>query len=397
MTTKMLDYRLVLPGLCIVATSYGLARYAYGLYLPVFREVFGLSDAVLALVAAISYASYFCTTLGGIYLSTRLAPRVSVLLGGMAAAIGMAMIAAAQTPLMLGAGVALAGVSPGLAYTPFSEIIATLVSQARQRGIYSVINSGTSLGVMLSGPAAILLGERWRLAWALFAAFGLISTLWCVAILPRLPARARNLPLGRASVRALANGARLRLFLVSFLTGIATSIYWAFSVDLVTSAAGGTYALLGVTVASTQFGQVFWTLVGLAGFAGMTTGAVVERLGIVRAMCLFLIGTGASMAMIALGQSAATVLISGLLFGAFFVSMSAALGMWSLDLFQDLPAVGFGLTFLLLSAGQFFGPVLVGLLIDQVGLGELFMASAGLCAVLVLATVPTRRPAAAAG
>ncbi|MET0940668.1 MAG: MFS transporter [Mesorhizobium sp.] len=144
---KKLDYRLVLPGICIVATSYGLARYAYGLFLPIFREAFALSDATLAYVAAISYASYFCITIVGIYLSTRLAPRLSVLLGGLAAVIGMATIAAAQSPFMLAAGVAIAGVSPGLAYTPFSEIIATLVSEARQRAIYSIINSGTSLGV----------------------------------------------------------------------------------------------------------------------------------------------------------------------------------------------------------------------------------------------------------
>ncbi|NMG46146.1 YbfB/YjiJ family MFS transporter [Aromatoleum toluvorans] len=390
--TNKLDHRLVLPGLCIVATSYGLARYAYGLYLPIFREAFALSDATLALVAAISYASYFCITVAGIYLSTRLAPRLSVLLGGMAAVIGMAMIAAAQTPFMLGAGVAIAGVSPGLAYTPFSEIIATLVSEARQRVIYSVINSGTSLGVMLSGPAAILLGERWRVAWGLFAAFGLLSTLWCVAILPRMPARAGTLPSARASLGSLATAARLRLFVVSFLIGIAASIYWAFSVDLVTAGGGGTYALLGVPVPAARFGQVFWTLVGLAGFASMATGAAVERLGVVPAMRLCLSGVGASMAMIALGQSAGGVLISGLLFGAFFMSLSAVLGMWSLELFQDLPAVGFGLTFLLLSAGQFFGPLLVGLLIEHVALGQLFIASAGLCAALVMA-LPYRQVA----
>ena len=389
---KKLDYRLVLPGICIVATSYGLARYAYGLFLPIFREAFALSDATLAYVAAISYASYFCITIIGIYLSTRLAPRLSVLLGGLAAVIGMATIAAAQSPFMLTAGVAIAGVSPGLAYTPFSEIIATLVSEARQRAIYSIINSGTSLGVMLSGPAAILLGEKWRLAWASFAAFGLLSTLWCVAILPRLPARDEPLSFAGVSLRTLTEGARAPLFLVSFLIGIATSIYWAFSVDLVTAGASGTYELLGFKVAAARFGQLFWTVVGLAGFAGMAAGAVVERVGLMPAMRLFLIGIAASTAMIALSQAAGVMLTSGLVFGAFFVFMAATLGMWSLELFQDLPAVGFGLAFLLLSAGQFMGPILVGLLIGHLELGELFIASAMFCAALI--TVLPQRKAA---
>jgi len=381
---KKLDYRLVLPGICIVATSYGLARYAYGLFLPTFREAFSLSDAMLAYVAAISYASYFCITIVGIYLSTRLAPRLSVLLGGAAAVVGMTTIAVAQTPFMLSAGVAIAGVSPGLAYTPFSEIIATLVSEARQRTIYSIINSGTSLGVMLSGPAAILLDGHWRLAWGSFAVFGLMSTIWCVSVLPRIPVRHKPLSFAGLSVRTLTAGARARLFFISFLLGIATSIYWTFSVDLVSDSAGGTYALFGFNLTDAQFGQIFWTVVGLAGFVGMAACAVVQRLGIMHAMRLFLIGIAAATALIPLNKSVGVVLMSGLIFGAFFVFMAATLGMWSLDLFNDLPAVGFGLTFLLLSAGQFMGPVLVGVLIDHFELGELFIASSIFCAGLII-------------
>lgn len=380
---KKLDYHLVLPGICMVATSYGLARYAYGLFLPIFREAFELGDAALAYVAAISYISYFCIAIVGIYLSTRLAPRLSVLLGGLLAVLGMTMIAAAQTPFTLAAGVAIAGVSPGLAYTPFSVIIATLVSEARQRSVYSMINSGTSLGVMFSGPAAIFLGEQWRLAWCFFALFGLLSTWWCVSILPRLPARTEPVSFDGVSLRILLAGTRAHLLVVSFLIGIATSIYWAFSVDLVTGA-GQTYDLFGFKVTSTQFGQVFWTFVGLAGFAGMTAAQVIARLGILHALRLFLIGISASTAMIAMSDLAGVVLISGLIFGAGFVFMAATLGIWSLELFKDLPAVGFGLTFLLLSAGQFVGPIIIGLLIDHFHLGHLFVASALLCAMLVL-------------
>jgi len=37
-----LDYRIVGPGMFMTATSYGLGRYAYGLFIPTFREA--LSD-----------------------------------------------------------------------------------------------------------------------------------------------------------------------------------------------------------------------------------------------------------------------------------------------------------------------------------------------------------------
>lgn len=379
-----LDYKLVAPGLCIVATSYGLARYAYGLFLPIFRQEFGLDESMLAYIAAISYAAYFLITLAGIYISTRLAPRLSVLLGGLAATIGMALIAVAHSPLMLSTGVAIAGVSPGLAYTPFSEIIATLVTPERQRGVYSIINAGTSLGVMISGPAALLLGERWRLAWALFAGFGLLSTIWCVSVLPRLPARATPSSFRGLTLAALLSGMRIRLFFIAFLIGIATSIYWAFSVYLVLSSGKDSDFVAGLHMDGATFSQLFWTVVGIAGFAGIWAGRLVERLGLMRTFRLSLIALSIAIGMLALSQAPYLSLVSGVLFGAFFVIMAATLGMWSLELFADLPAVGFGLAFLLLSAGQFVGPMLVGLLIHQVELSSLFLMSAVFAAALVL-------------
>lgn len=53
--------------------------------------------------------------------------------------------------------------------------------------------------------------------------------------------------------------------------------------------------------------------------------------------------------------------------------MAATLGMWSMDVFVGRSAKGFGLTFLLLSLGQFVGPFLVGLFIGQVSLSAIFL------------------------
>nr|WP_316652648.1 MFS transporter [uncultured Gellertiella sp.] len=385
----MLDNKLALPGLSIVAVSYGLARYAYGLFLPVFRAEFHLSDQLLAFTAAASYASYFLITIAGIWLSARLSPRLSVLLGGLAAALGMAIIALARDPLMLTAGVTIAGVSPGLAYTPFSEIIVTLVSPDRQKGLYAFINSGTSLGVMLSGPLAILFGASWRLAWGLFALTALGATLWMVAILPATHVSGKaGSP--RLSLRSLVSGHRGRLFVAAFLTGIATSIYWSFSVDLVTGNGSGLFVLGNLAISATRFGPVFWTFVGLAGFAGIAAGSIVSRLGPVHAFALFQAGLALSMVILALGQGAFPVIASGLIFGAFFVLMAATLGLWSLALFPDNAAAGFGVTFLLLSAGQFSGPILAGLLIGPVSLATLFLLAAA-AALLILLILPLRK------
>ena len=52
--------------------------------------------------------------------------------------------------------------------------------------------------------------------------------------------------------------------------------------------------------------------------------------------------------------------------------MAGNLGMWSIELYPKNTTLGFGLTFLTLSFGQFTGPFLVGLMDDSIHLKTLF-------------------------
>jgi hypothetical protein len=47
-----------LAGLSAVAVAFGLARYGYGLFVPVFREAFDLSTEMVGFLASGAYASY---------------------------------------------------------------------------------------------------------------------------------------------------------------------------------------------------------------------------------------------------------------------------------------------------------------------------------------------------
>jgi hypothetical protein len=58
-----------------VASSYGLARYTYGLFIPVFREALQVDDASLAFIAAFSLLS----TLWCAWAFPREAPRLFLL------------------------------------------------------------------------------------------------------------------------------------------------------------------------------------------------------------------------------------------------------------------------------------------------------------------------------
>jgi predicted MFS family arabinose efflux permease len=163
---------LVAPGLAMIAITYGLARFAYGLFLPEMRESLDLSESVLGLIGAGSYAGYCFAVLGALVFTSRTGPRFMAVAAGAVAVVGMTTVAGAPTAWVLALGVLLAGSSSGLASPPMGEAVAMTVSEESQDRANALINSGTSIGVTLSGPAALLVAEQWRIAWVAFALLG---------------------------------------------------------------------------------------------------------------------------------------------------------------------------------------------------------------------------------
>lgn len=96
--------QLAAAGLLAIAVAFGFARYGYGLFVPEFRNAFGLSTEALGFIAAGAYASYLAALLATGALVACVGPRLPVVIGGLSAAAGMAMIALAPNTPMLVAG-----------------------------------------------------------------------------------------------------------------------------------------------------------------------------------------------------------------------------------------------------------------------------------------------------
>jgi len=366
-------------GIAIVAATYGLARYAYGLFLPDIQADLALATATMGLIAASSYGGYLVATLIASWISALTGPRLPVVFGGLAAAAGMAVIAAAHGPWMLAAGVFLAGMSPGLAYPPLSDAVVRLVPNHRQERVYTWINSGTGFGVLMAGPLAVLAGADWRYAWALFAAFAVAATLWNARLMPSGPFAPANAAVPPLRWRWFARPGAGALFVGAAIFGISTSVYWTFAVDLL------------VTTGSLDQGQaaMFWASIGAAGILGAAAGHLVHRFGL---RVVFLVGvsvTAAAIATVALfPQHLSVSIASGAAFGTTFIVVTALFGIWSIRLYYDRPSAGFGATFFLISLGQMAGPALAGYLIGTISMAAVFFLAAMLTAVLLLIAPP---------
>jgi predicted MFS family arabinose efflux permease len=379
---------LVAPGLAMIAVTYGLARFAYGLFLPNMRESLDLSESVLGLIGAGSYAGYCFAVLGALVFTSRAGPRFMVVAAGAVAVVGMATVAGAPTPWVLALGVLVAGSSSGLASPPMGEAVATTIAEESQDRANALINSGTSIGVALSGPAALLLSEQWRIAWGAFALVGVAVVAWNAIAMPRKPVGedspevAAQTDVPRLSVRYLVSSRSVALFAAAMGVGFASAAYWTFSRDMVVR-----FGDLSGTGSS-----MFWVVIGVSGLAG----DLVERFGLTGAFRGSVLSMAAAIGLLA---AAPGVLLwaysSAALFGSTYIMLTGIILVWSVSVFHERPSAGLGAAFLLIAVGQVFGALTAGVVAGAAGLVVTFWTFAGIAVVAALISPRVEHPTAA--
>jgi predicted MFS family arabinose efflux permease len=371
--------QLAPAGLLAIAVAFGLARYGYGLFLPEFRDEFGLSTEVLGFIAAGAYASYLAALLVTGTLVARVGPRLPVVVGGLSAAAGMAMIGLAPNTAILVVGVLLAATSPGWSWAPFSDAVARMIGSDSQSRTLSIITTGTTFGILVAGPAALVAGEAWRGAWLAFAVGALAVTAWNAFLLPSGPHGngGENGSGGQPELRFrwFVGPSSVRLFVVAASFGFTGTVYWTYAVDLVAQAGGFAQSA----------GPLLWTAVGAAGIVGVATGDVISRLGLRFTLIAALIALGVAIGLIAAAPTSWLALgISAVLFGSSFMGMSALLVTWTSTVFPEQPGTGFSATQVFLALGTITGPAIMGVVAGQLSMETAFLITALLALLTVL-------------
>src|SRR4051794_22429129 len=136
---------LAVAGSATVATAFGMARYGYGLLLPDIQADLGLGAAVLGAIGTLGYVSYLVAVAVSTRCIASAGERATVVAGGLFAIAGTIVVALAGGPALLALGVTIAGVSAGLVYPPFADVVKRL-PPARQDRTLATINCGTGWG-----------------------------------------------------------------------------------------------------------------------------------------------------------------------------------------------------------------------------------------------------------
>jgi predicted MFS family arabinose efflux permease len=346
--------RIGLMGFGLIALCYGLARFSFGLFMPQIDADLGLGPSLSGVISGGSFAGYCVAIVTSAILTERFGARAVATAAALVAAVGMAGIALAPSPMLLAAAVIVAGSSTGLASPPMAAAVAAAIEKHRQDVTNTIINAGTSAGVALMGPIALLLGGQWRLAFVVFAGIAVVLSV----------AAAISLPFAREN-RATVNlpplsGPIIRLVTATFLAGMASTALWSFGGQLVSQRLGWELDEL----------VVLWSCIGAGGIAGGWAGSLVTRFGLDRVHRMFLALMAAAILLV--GSSLVTpslALIGGGLFGAAYVTVTGVYLIWGVRALPNRPATGLMIGFLTFAIGQTAGAPIFGALMSGLGSG----------------------------
>jgi predicted MFS family arabinose efflux permease len=352
-----------LLGAVLIAISFGLARFAFGLFVPPIRAELGLTPYVIGIIGALPLVSFALTTLIAPVTADRFGARNTALLSGIFGVVGLTLVSQSNSAWMLGSGVIACGICTGLMMPALTAAMQALIDRSIHGRVSSVMNAGTSIGVAIAVPAVLFLADAWRLA---YLAFAVLAAIGVIATRLFLPSVSRVVPTDAAPpppIMAMQWSRLLQLSLFAFAMGFVASAYWTLGPDLVVS--------LGA-MPSDHTGWL-WLAVGIAGLGGAAVSDLADRNNPHITQALMLAMMAASIALLAASPGQLFVVaFSGLVFGLAYMSLTGLYLMTGIRLVPGRLSLGPVLPFIACALGQAAGSPVIGMLVQQFGYADAF-------------------------
>jgi MFS family permease len=365
----------VLAGIVLaVFGSLGLGRFGYTSILPAMREALGLTDTQTGALQSWNLFGYVLTALFAGMLAARYGPRVVICVS--LVITSLALVATGLVPTYEGArlGRFLAGVGGAGGNVPAMALVSAWVG-ARRRGLAVGAGvSGSSFGLMLTGPLIPILlhrygSEGWRVSWYVLGAMAIMVCLGCACLLRNRPQELGLVPLGeteseRSRRQADAQVSSLQWSLVYrsrtlwhlaaiyFAFGFSYIIYSTFFIRYLTKEGNFTASAAGM----------LWLKIGVVSIiSGFIWGSVADRWSRRSALLSVYLLQGVAFLLFGLSRERPVIYLSAGLFAVTAWSIPALMAALSGDVFGPrLAPAALGLVTVVFGIGQALGPWLAG-------------------------------------
>lgn len=339
--------RLTLSGFMLIAVTYGLARFAWGMMMPQVAQQISFSPRASGMLAACSYLAYCLATPGATLLLARWGVRSTAMLAALTAMLGLLLLAAASSAWLIAGGLFIAGLGAGLASPALASAVSRQLDASRQTAANTLINAGTGAGIIVSVPIFMLMPGGWRAACCCFAALALISLLLARYYLPAGRADPSGSPVGWRD--RLHNRALQRVIIIAFLSGVASAAWWCFGPDVLRQ-----HSHLNESHAS-----MLWLVSGAAGILGALTGPLARCIGMRQVYWLAQLAMAVPLLLLAaLTHFSYWLIPAAALCGAGYVTLSGILLVAGAAATPQNAASGVAAAFLTLAIGQIVGAIL---------------------------------------
>ncbi|MFS8149332.1 MFS transporter [Vreelandella titanicae] len=350
-------------GAALVAISYGLARFAFGLFVPSISAELSLTSYLVGIIGALPFISFVLSTLVAPLAADRLGARNLAILSGSFGVGGLALISQSSDALSLGIGVFICGICTGLMMPALAAAMQALVSRAMHGRVSSIMNAGTSIGIIVAVPTVVFLSDAWRLTYTIFAA---LTAMGVVAAWYFIPSVSRVIPANAAPPPPITRSqwSRLiRLTIFAFAMGFVSAPYWLFAPDL------------AVTLGALSPGHTgwLWFAVGIAGLGGAVISDLADRNNppITQALMLMMLSSSLALLAASPGQLALAI-FSAMVFGLAYMSLTGLYLMTGIRLLPGRLSMGPVLPFMACALGQAVGSPVIGVLVDRLGYADAF-------------------------
>lgn len=366
----------------LVAATYGLARFGYGLFLPSFSASFALTPTIAGLLSSGASVTY-CVSAGLGFRYAPRHPRLTTGLAGLTATVGSGGIAVAQGTASFALAVLLAGMGAGFASPALVDLVRRNTVPARQDELQSVVNSGTGFGVVVAGALALVLGASWRAAWILIAVITFTAMVGVLrADTSHIGGHGGAVPpdedptgTGGSGVRGLG-----RPIAAAFVLGVGSAALWVHGRFLLEDV-GGMAAATSATV---------WMALGAGSAAAVLLAPWLARHSVRTTWCVTAGVTGAATGVFALvSASPALSLAAAGLFGLAYTAATSVLIIWASHTAAN-SAAGTSILFISLVLGQALGSTVIGALSESTGPVIAFITAGALCLLSSLGATTQR-------